>query len=149
MSQRIERVTLDEGSIKSRSPEVENERKTAVADLLHENHFALASMDGPYDVRLSVQEGRLAFDIRSGEKKAEIALSVLPLKTLIRDYFLVCEGYFEAIKKGGQVEAIDMGRRGLHNEGAEMLKSLLSGRIEVDFATARRLFTLICVLHIR
>lgn len=153
MSARIHKITLDEGSIKKRSAEVEHERNTAIADLLHENHFAPIGMEsGPYAVHVSVREGRLAFQIK-GEKKAEmqLVLSVLPLKTVIRDYFLICESYYDTIKTGacGKLEAIDAGRRGVHNEGAEMLQELLEGKISVDFSTARRLFTLICVLHIR
>jgi uncharacterized protein (UPF0262 family) len=154
MSARIKAITLDEKSIKKRSKEVEHERNSAIADLLHENHFAPAGVEeGPYDVYLSVREGRLAFDIKAEKlgKKTHVTLSVLPLKTVVRDYFLICESYYESLKTGacGKVEAIDAGRRGIHNEGAEKLKELLEGKITVDFPTARRLFTLICVLHIR
>lgn len=154
MSERIKTITLDEKSIKKRSAEVEHERNTALADILHENHFAPVGVGaGPYNVHLSVREGRLAFDIQSEKlsKKTPVTLSVLPLKTVVRDYFLICESYYDSLKAGacGKVEAIDAGRRGIHNEGAEKLQELLEGKITVDFATARRLFTLICVLHIR
>lgn len=153
MSARIKAITLDEKSIKKRSKEVEHERNTAIADLLHDNHFAPVGIEhGPYDVHVSVREGRLAFDIKCQKKnETQVVLSVLPLKTVVRDYFLICESYYESLKAGacGKVEAIDAGRRGIHNEGAEKLQELLAGKISLDFPTARRLFTLICVLHIR
>jgi uncharacterized protein (UPF0262 family) len=109
---------------------------------------------GPYNVHLSIEEGRLVFDIRSStsDKKSKVVLSVAPLRGVIRDYFLICESYYEALKANNtphKLEAIDMGRRGMHNEGAEKLVELLEGKITVDFPTARRLFTLICVLHIK
>jgi uncharacterized protein (UPF0262 family) len=152
--ERIAAITLDEGSIIKRSVEVEHERKTALADLLHENSFAPHCLNaGPYTLSLSVRDGRLAFDIQSqsSDKNTQLVLSVQPLKTIIRDYFMICESYYATLKSTacGKVEAIDMGRKALHNEGAEMLQELLKGRISLDFPTARRLFTLICVLHIR
>lgn len=154
MKEAIASITLDEGSIRHRSPEIEHERTVAITDLVHNNTFAPAGQkSGPYDVKVSVKEGRLAFDIRGkGRKKAtSVVLSVQPLKSIIRDYFLICESYYEALKDAGRgkIEAIDAGRRGVHNEGAELLKNLLKGKIEVDLLTARRLFTLICVLHIK
>lgn len=153
MTERIASITLDKG-IKYRTPEVKHERDVAIADLLHDNRFAPKGMkSGPYKVHLCVREGRLVFDITGkGKKKpVSVVLAVTPFKRLIRDYFLICESYFEALKAGsrGKVEAIDAGRRGVHDEGADLLRSLLKGRISVDFATARRLFTLICVLHIK
>lgn len=154
MKTAIASITLDEGSIGHRSPEIEHERNIAITDLVHNNSFAPVGVaGGPYDVRLSVKEGRLAFSIKGkGRKKStDIVLSVQPLKSIIRDYFLICESYYEALKDAsrGKIEAIDAGRRGVHNEGAELLRSLLKGKIEVDALTARRLFTLICVLHIK
>lgn len=153
MSERLARVTLDDGG-RARSMEAEHERSVALADLMGANLFAPAGMEcGPYDLALKVEDGRLAFDIfsPSADKHVKLALSVQPLKSLIRDYFLVCESYYAALKDKGasKIEAIDMGRRGLHNEGAEILKNLLEGKVTVDFQTSRRLFTLICVLHIK
>jgi len=109
--------------------------------------------DGPYHLHLAVQENRLQFDVRdTTEKKLrDIILSLTPFRTIVKDYFMICESYYDAIKKlsPSQIEALDMGRRGLHNEGSELLRERLEGKIEIDFDTARRLFTLICVLHIR
>ncbi len=148
----IARITLDEGSIRRRSPEIKHEMSVAITDLVHHNTFAPAGTGGgPYDVHVSVKEGRLAFRIKGKKKNADIVLSVQPLKSIIRDYFLICESYYAALKDAsrGKIEAIDAGRRGVHNEGAELLQTLLKGKIEVDLLTARRLFTLICVLHIK
>lgn len=154
MSERINRITLDEGSITHRTMEVEHERSVAIADLLGDNLFEPVGMkSGPYDVHLSIQEGRLVFDITStqNQTKAKVALSVQPLRGIIRDYFLICESYYQALKASSpsKLEAIDMGRRGMHNEGSEILTGLLQGKITVDHRTSRRLFTLICVLHIK
>ncbi len=155
MTNRIVKFLLDEGSIKKRSMEAEHEKTVAITDLLHENSFQpLCMQGGPYEVVLGVSEGRLVFDITSqtGEQ-AKAALAIKPMRGIIRDYFLICESYYEALKARaatpGRIEAIDMGRRGVHNEGSEELMKLLKGRIQVDFPTARRLFTLICVLHIK
>lgn len=152
-------LTLDEGTIISRSPEVEHERAVAIADLLERNSFYPLKapeqplFDGPYHLHLSIQESRLCFDIDDAEKKQQttIRLVVTPFRSIIKDYFLICESYFDAIKEKDRtkVEAIDMGRRGLHNEGAELLTDLLQDKISTDFETARRLFTLMSVLHIR
>ena len=153
MSNRLVKITLDEGSIKKRSAEVEHERNVAIADLLDENSFQPHCMKGgPYELFLSIADGRLIFDITSEDSsKAKAVLSIQPLRGIVRDYFMICESYYEALKTAspGKVEAIDMGRRGVHNEGSEALVELLKGRISVDFPTARRLFTLICVLHIK
>ena len=154
MSERIGRITIDQGSIRHLSMEVEHERNVAVADLLGDNAFAPVGMGcGPYGVHLRIEEGRLVFDVRSAEteKKTSVALSVAPLRGIVRDYFLICESYYSALKEStpSRLEAVDMGRRGVHNEGSEKLKSLLEGKIAVDHQTARRLFTLICVLHIK
>ncbi len=152
-SERIATITMDEGSVKRRSPEAEHERNVAIADLLHENRFEATCLKcGPYDLKLSIEEGRLAFDIKAVEtgKTARLALSMQPLRSIIRDYFIICESYYEALKSSPtKIEAIDMGRRGVHNEGSEVLQSMLKDRITIDFPTSRRLFTLICVLHIK
>ena len=153
MTDRLTKITLDEGSIKKRSPEVEHEKSVAIADLLDENSFQPHCMKGgPYELHLSISEGRLIFDITSETSEtAKAVLSISPLRGVIRDYFMICESYYEALKdaSAGKIEAIDMGRRGIHNEGSTELQELLKGRINVDFPTARRLFTLICVLHIK
>ena len=151
---RLVNISLDERSVVRRSADVEHERAVAIFDLLEDNHFALAGEhDGPYCLHLSVQENRLLFDVRDqADRPIEIvALPLAPLRRIVKDYFTVCESYFDAIKTAtpSRIEAIDMGRRGLHNEGSEILRERLDGRIEVDFDTARRLFTLLCVLHIR
>ncbi|MFW0778097.1 MAG: UPF0262 family protein [Rickettsiales bacterium] len=154
MTESIAKLTLDESSIKHLSEEVEHERGVAIADLLGENTFAPVGMEcGPYDVHLSIEEGRLVFDIHSPEegKKSHVTLSVSPLRSIIRDYFLICESYYEALKNAtpSKLEAVDMGRRGVHNEGSEKLREMLEGKISIDHQTSRRLFTLLCVLHIK
>ncbi len=154
--ERIAKVTLDERSIVHWSPAVAHERKVAIFDLLEANHFAPAGLAaGPYDLHLSIAEGRLLFDIHAtgeGEVKTCIALSVRGFRKLIQDYFTICDSYYAAIKASAtasQIEAIDMGRRGLHDEGAELLRERLAEKIVLDENTARRLFTLVCVLHLR
>lgn len=152
--QRIADITLDEKSVIRRSPQVEHERKVAIFDLLEDNTFAPAGMDqGPYLVQLGVEESRLIFDVRTqrGDPLIIIGLSLNSFRRIIKDYFLICESYFEAIKTKApsQIETIDMARRGLHNEGAELLRDRLFEKAEIDLDTARRLFTLICVLHAR
>jgi uncharacterized protein (UPF0262 family) len=151
---RIARVTLDERSVVRRSPEVEHERAVAIYDLIEENSFCLVEGPaGPYNLSLGIEDNRLVLDIaaESAEPLAKHILSLTPFRRIVKDYFTVCESYYEAIKRSSpsQIEAIDMGRRGLHNEGAELLRERLAGKIELDGNTARRLFTLICVLHIR
>ncbi|MFO1242847.1 MAG: UPF0262 family protein [Rickettsiales bacterium] len=154
MTETIATITLDDKSILRRAPEIEHEKSVAITDLLRENKFEPSGVNaGPYDVFLSIQENRLHSRITSEKLKGslEVQIAISPLKKIIKDYFIVCESYFEAVKSANpyKVQAIDMGRRGLHDEGAELLKQLLSGKIEVDFPTSRRLFTLICVLHIK
>jgi len=154
-SERLSGVTLDDSTVIRRSPEVEHERAVAIYDLLEENSFRPLGSDysGPYHLHLSIAESRLQLDIRSeaGDALETVALPLLPFRRVVRDYFAICESYYEAIKTASpaKIEAIDMGRRGLHNEGSELLQERLDGKIEIDFDTARRLFTLICVLHIR
>jgi len=151
---KIVNIALDEASIVRRNADIEHERKVAIFDLLEENIFALKGGDpGPYDLVLRLEESRLILDVRSesGSLIEEIRLQLTPFRKIIKDYFLVCESYFSAIKTASpsQIEAIDMGRRGLHNEGSELLSARLADRVEMDVDTARRLFTLLCVLHIR
>jgi uncharacterized protein (UPF0262 family) len=151
---RIASIELDEGSVLRRTREIEQEREIAIYDLLEANSFApQGSSGGPYKLVLGVSENRLVFDIQleNGEPHGRIMLSLTPLRRVIKDYFIVCESYFKAIRNAppSQIEALDMGRRGLHNEGSTLLQARLKGKIEVDFDTARRLFTLLCVLHLK
>ena len=151
---RIIEIRLDSASIVRWSREVEHERQVAVFDLMERNSFRLVNgFAGPYRVLLSLREANLIFEVsdESGTRQAEITLSMRPFRRIIKDYFLICDSYFQAIKSASpsRIEAIDMGRRGLHNEGAEKLADALAEKVRVDDETARRLFTLICVLHIR
>jgi uncharacterized protein (UPF0262 family) len=151
---RIVEIRLDAASIIRWSREVEHEREVAVFDLLERNSFRLVNgFAGPYRVELSLRESNLIFALadEAAVNATEITVSIRPFRRLIKDYFLICDSYFQAIKHASpsRIEAIDMGRRGLHNEGAEKLREALADKILVDDETARRLFTLICVLHIR
>ena len=150
---RIVGITIDEKSIIRWNPEIEHERNVAVFDLLESNEFRLADFPGPYRIGLSLRESNLVLDI-AGEKdghRAEVVLATRPFRRVVKDYFLICDSYLKAIKGAtpSRIEAIDMARRGLHNEGAEILREALKPRVEVDQDTSRRLFTLVCVLHIR
>ena len=157
MSDRISHIDIDDTGLAAPTPAIEQERNVAVFDLLEQNHFALPARgevtppQGPYHLALAIRDRRLVFDIttEAGEKAGEFHLSLGPFRQVVKDYFSICESYFEAVKKlpPAQIEAIDMGRRGIHNEGADLLKERLAGKAEVDKDTARRLFTLICVLH--
>lgn len=152
--ERLVEITLDDSAVVRRSPEVEHERAVAIYDLLEGNAFRpVGDFSGPYHLHLSIAENRLLMDIRTEEDSplGTVTLPLLPFRRVVRDYFAVCETYYEAIKTASpaRIEAIDMGRRGLHNEGSELLRERLEGKVEIDFDTARRLFTLICVLHIR
>ena len=155
---RIIDVSLDERTILWRNADVEQERRIAIYDLLEGNRFAPQRVHadgyaGPYRVRLRVEDGRLAIDIRRADDTPleTLVLGLARFRRPIRDYFAICDSYYQAIRQATpqQIETIDMARRGLHNEGAELLIERLRGKIEIDFDTARRLFTLICVLHIR
>ena len=155
---RIIDVTLDERTILWRSADIEQERRIAIFDLLEDNRFAPQRQHGdgyagPYRLHLSVEEGRLALEIRreDGSPLETLVLGLARFRRPIRDYFAICDSYYQAIRNAtpAQIETIDMARRGIHNEAAELLKERLEGKIEVDFDTARRLFTLICVLHIK
>jgi uncharacterized protein (UPF0262 family) len=150
--QRLAKVTLDETSIGSSSADIQHERAVAIYDLIEDNSFAPAGHGGgPYILNLSISENRLVFDIRDegGAPVMAHLLSLTPFRGIVKDYFMICDSYYKAIRTASptQIEAIDMGRRGLHNEGSELLKERLKEKIEIDFDTARRLFTLICVLH--
>ena len=153
-TQRIANINLDKTSVISLSPQVDHERKVAIFDLLEDNCFdpvGLAS--GPYSLILMIEDNRLVFDVRS-ENDEELGKFNLPVGTfrrIVKDYFIICDSYYEAIKRSSpsQIEAIDMGRRSLHNEGAEILKEKLADKVTINETTARRLFTLVCVLHIR
>lgn len=153
-ARRIVDIVLDEESVARRTAEVEHERAVAMFDLIEENQFCLVGGEpGPYRLRLGIFEQRLVFDVRNAddEKLRDIVLSLTPFRKVVKDYFLICESYYAAIKRlsPSQIEALDMGRRGLHDEGSELLRERLAGKIEVDHDTARRLFTLICALHIK
>lgn len=147
-------VELDE-TIGQSTPDIEHERAVAIFDLIEENSFSPVgdSGNGPYRLRLSLVEKRLIFNIarECGEDVATHILSLSPLRKVVKDYFLICESYYAAIRSAtpSKIEAIDMGRRGLHNEGSQTLMNRLEGKIDIDFDTARRLFTLVCVLHWR
>jgi uncharacterized protein (UPF0262 family) len=150
--QRLISVRIDEASLSPVSRDQEQERQVAVFDLLEVNSFMpVESGEGPFDLVLSLIDGRLAMDIDGPEYRRQFLLSLTALRGVIKDYFIVCESYYQAIRHATphQIEALDMSRRSLHNEGSELLKSRLEGKIEVDFPTARRLFTLICALHRR
>ena len=152
--QRIVNIFLDEKSLVRRAAHVEHERKVAVYDLLEDNHFAPVGDDrGPYTLHLGIEDNRLVFDIHTeGDIPLDrFTLALNSFRRIVKDYFIVCESYFEAIKAAppSRIEALDMGRRGLHNEGSDILRDRLEGKVDIDKRTARRLFTLICVLHIR
>lgn len=151
----IAEIELDQKSIVRWDPKIEHERDIAIFDLLECNHFLLSEgPPGPYNLHLSLRDATLVFRLQQvveKDKIIEIALPVRPLRQIIKDYFMICESYFDAIKGAApsRIEAIDMARRGLHNEGSEVLTNALEARVEIDHDTSRRLFTLICVLHLR
>ncbi len=155
---RISHIELDEATILWRNADIEQERRVAIFDLIEDNTFRPvrafeAGHAGPYRLKLSVLDGRLALDVSSeaGELLESLILGIGRFRRPIREYFAICESYYQAIRKASpqEIETIDMARRGVHNEAAEMLLERLDGKVETDFPTARRLFTLICVLHIR
>jgi len=153
-TKRLVKIELDAAVMQRCPPTIANERAVAVIDLLEDNIFSpTIDHDGPYHLFLAIEENRLVFDIRDTADAPiyKFILSLTPLRRVVRDYFAVCENYYEAIRTAApsQIEAIDMGRRGLHNEGAEILRDRLHGKADIDLGTARRLFTLICSLHIR
>lgn len=154
---RISQIDLDDRNLPPPTPEIEQERRVAIFDLIEDNSFALpargerAAPEGPYHLGLAIRDKRLVFDVASeaGEKAAEFHLSLSPFRQVVKDYYQICESYFTAVKTlpPSQIETIDMARRGIHNEGARILQERLEGKAEIDDATSRRLFTLICVLH--
>ena len=154
---RIIHIELDDSGLPTPTPEIEQERKVAMFDLMEDNSFALPARDdkdvpvGPYRLALSIREHRLVFDVQTEAETpaGEFHLSLGPFRQVVKDYFQICESYFDAVKTlpPSQIETIDMARRGIHNEGARVLQERLEGKVDVDYDTARRLFTLICVLH--
>jgi uncharacterized protein (UPF0262 family) len=149
---RLVEVTLDQASIGRNTAEVEHERDVAIFDLLEKNSFALEGHDGgPYTLHLSLADNRLVFTVGDTDRAPiqHVMLSLSPFRRLVKDYFLICESYYQAIKTppAARIEAIDMGRRGLHDEGSKLLLERLKGKIVIDLPTARRLFTLLCALH--
>ena len=156
---RLSAIHLDDSGLPPPTPEIEHERRVAIFDLLEENLFRLPGRNGtppppgPYRLDLSVRDRRLVFEIatEAGEAAHAFHLSLSPFRQVIKDYFAICASYFDAVKRlpPAQIEAIDMGRRGIHNEGSTLLMERLDGKVETDMATARRLFTLICVLHFK
>jgi uncharacterized protein (UPF0262 family) len=149
---RLQSVELDEESLAAVSRDQEQERQIAIFDLLEDNYFAPEGAEtGPYELRMGLVENRLMLDVRGSNYERRHILSLSPFRTLIKDYFLICESYYQAIRNStpSQIEALDMGRRGLHNEASELLQVRLAGKIDTDLDTARRLFTLMCALHWR
>jgi uncharacterized protein (UPF0262 family) len=147
----IARIDIDEASLSAPSDQVEHERKVAMFDLIEKNSFVpegAADGQGPFDLRLALEDNRLVFDITGPDFARKIMLSLAPFKMMLRDYRLICESYYEALKNAtpAQIESIDMGRRGVHNEGAELLAERLRGKVAIDHETARRLFTLVNAL---
>jgi uncharacterized protein (UPF0262 family) len=152
MTHRLEKVDLDEDSLAAASRDQEQERQIAIFDLLEENYFKPEGGErGPYELKMGLVENRLLLDIRGPGYERRHILSLSPFRGMIKDYFMICESYYEAIRNStpAQIEALDMGRRGLHNEASELLQTRLAGKIDTDLDTARRLFTLICALHWR
>ena len=149
---RLVAVTLDEASIGRGTPDQEHERNIAIYDLIEDNSFSLCGHDGgPYALAIALHDAKLVFDVRDdgGVTLATHILSLTPFRRILKDYFMVCESYYAAIRHASpaHIEAIDMGRRGLHNDGAKLLTERLKGKIECDVDTARRLFTLVTALH--
>ncbi|GAW40052.1 hypothetical protein SH203_00442 [Brevundimonas sp. SH203] len=149
---RLASVELDAATLPAATAEIEHERRVAIFDLVEKNSFEpQGATGGPYRLKLSLQDNRLVFDIDGEDFTRTYAISLTPLKGVLKDYLLICDSYYEALRGSSpsQIESVDMGRRGLHNEGAEALKSRLEGKIVVDHETARRLFTLLCALYRR
>jgi len=153
----ISHIEIDDSNLPPPTPEIEQERKVAMFDLLEENSFSLparegrAVPEGPYRLNLSIRDKRLVFDLATEDDApaAEFHLSLGPFRQVVKDYFQICASYFDAVKNmpPSQIETIDMARRGIHDEGSRVLRERLTGKADVDKDTARRLFTLICVLH--
>ncbi|MFI4973691.1 MAG: UPF0262 family protein [Caulobacterales bacterium] len=150
--QRLQSVVIDEDSLGSASRDQEQERQIAIFDLLEDNHFQPEGAEGgPYHLRIGLIENRLALDITGPGYERRHLLSLSPLRGVVKDYAMICESYYDAIRNATpqRIEALDMGRRALHNEGSALLQARLEGKVETDLDTARRLFTLICALHWR
>ena len=152
--QRIAQLILDENTVIRRSPDIEHERRVAIYDLLEANSFQPSGgFDGPYHVLMGMEENRLVLDISDvdGRHLTRVLIPLTPFRRVIKDYFTICESYFQAIKTASpsKIEAIDMGRRGLHNDGSDLLRERVDGKIAVDNETARRFFTLVCILQLR
>ena len=151
-NQFLKSIVIDEDSLAAASRDQEQERQVAIFDLLDGNYFEpVESKGGPYDLKLSLVENRLAFDITGPNYERRHLLSLSPFRGVIKDYFMICDSYYSAIRNSSpqQIEALDMGRRGLHNDGSNLLRERLEGKVKTDLDTARRLFTLICALHWR
>lgn len=149
---KLSSIEVDVASLPAATAEIEHQRRVAIFDLVEQNSFTPEGAEGgPYTLRLSSQDNRLAFDIVGPNFARTHVLSLSPMKTVIRDYALICESYYEALRGSSpsQIESVDMGRRGLHNEGAELLRARLEGKVEIDKETARRLFTLVCAVYRR
>jgi uncharacterized protein (UPF0262 family) len=149
---RLQSIVLDEQSLAAASRDQEQERQVAIFDLLEHNYFQPEGAEtGPYDLKIALVENRLVLDISGPGYEKTHLLSLSPLRGIIKDYFLICESYYQAIRNSTpqQIEALDMGRRGLHNDGSSVLRERLAGKVATDLDTARRLFTLICALHWR
>ncbi len=151
---RIAAVALDEKTVARRTPDIEHERKIAIYDLVEENYFEPEGSEaGPYALHISIEENRLVLDIRLEDEAphARIILSLTSFRRVVKDYLLICDSYYKAIRAASptQIEALDMTRRSTHNEGSQILTERLAGKVKLDFDTARRLFTLICVLHMK
>ncbi|MES2834136.1 MAG: UPF0262 family protein [Pseudomonadota bacterium] len=149
---RLASVELDAATLPAATAEIEHERRVAIFDLVEKNEFQPAGAEGgPYALKLSLLDGRLVFDITGPDYARAHGLSLSPLNKVVKDYIAICDSYYEALRgtSPSQIEAVDMGRRGLHNEGAEALKARLDGKVAVDHETARRLFTLVCALYRR
>jgi uncharacterized protein (UPF0262 family) len=150
MADRLKSVRIDPASLPAATSEVEQERQIAIYDLVEQNVFRPEGANGgPYELAIGLEENRLSFEVTGPEFAHRYLLSLTPLRGVLKDYFLICESYYAAVREAtpGQIEAVDMGRRGLHNEGATLLRQRLEGKIDLDHETARRLFTLLCALH--
>ena len=151
---RLQSIEIDEDSLAAVSRDQEQERQIAIFDLIEDNYFQpVGAETGPYDLKIALAENRLALHIKGPDGGFDQIhlLSLSPFRGVIRDYFMICESYYQAIRNAtpAQIEALDMGRRGLHNEGSSLLQARLEGKVKTDLDTARRLFTLICALHWR
>jgi uncharacterized protein (UPF0262 family) len=151
---RLSAVDIDDSIGSGLSPDIDHERRVAIYDLIEDNSFEVVGhQGGPYRLQLSAADNRIIFDIwsESEERVSMIGISLSPFRRIVKDYFMICESYYKAIRAAtpSQIETIDMARRGLHNEGSDLLKERLDGKVVVDQATSRRLFTLLCVLHWR